>query len=382
MTRHRRPALWSFVCAILLAASAACNDPPPNATPAPDRGESSTSGSASAQTQAPSATTPAPVASGSVTAAPVADLPPADLSRGVQLDEIVAPGGVLKEGEADRILKTGEAPKVILLSSGEEPRSALSYSLKPKTKQRSTMKMDMTMKMTMAGAPSGMPDGVQLPQIVMGIDLETGDKSGDRDIQVVATVAEVKLNAKGDQQEQMATAMKAQMAAMKGLTIHSVIDDKGRSRDVKVDVPANAPPEAVQMMTQMKNSMEQMVAPLPEGDVGLGAQWQVVTRVNSGADILQWTTYTLKKRDGTKVTLDGQVKQAAASAKLSGGQLPAGMSADIQAFRSNGTGLTLLDLAALAPERGTGDVTSSLSIVAGPRSMTVDSSVKVTFTSK
>jgi hypothetical protein len=176
--------------------------------------------------------------------------------------------------------------------------------------------------------------------------------------------------------------MGAQLAAMKGLKIKSIVDPKGRARDVVVEVPKDTPAEAQQMVEQMKQSMEQMVAPLPDGDVGVGAQWQVISRVATGADILQWTTYTLVKRDGSKIELDGDVHQVAANAALSGAGLPPGVTADIQSFRSSGKGKTMLDLTTLAPILGTGDVTSSLSVAAGSKAMQVDTSVKITFAGK
>jgi hypothetical protein len=331
-----------------------------------------------------SASASAAVADASATApAPDPAAPSLLTDKGLEIDDKSAPNGVLPAGAADKILKVADPPKVVLIDAGADPKSQLVYDVKPKSKQRSTMKMDMTMRMSMAGQPQGAPGGMALPQIEIPMDLAAGDAKTDKnEIPVTVTVADVKVNPKSDQEKQMAAMMGPQLTAMKGLKIKSIIDPKGRARDVTVEAGKDSSPEAKQMIDQMKQSMEQMVAPLPDGDVGIGAKWQVITRVSSGADILQWTTYTLVKRDGDKIELDGVVRQVAATPTLSGAGMPAGMSAEIKSFRSNGTGKTKLDLGALAPESGTGDVTSSLSVSAGPNSMQVDTSVKIGFAGK
>lgn len=385
------PRTPSFIARSLLALSLAglvstgC-DEPQSAQPAADSAQPpapSSSGVASAT--APSTASAVAAVTASASSAP-ADAPPGPSAlgdKGLVIDEALAPKGILRAGEADKIMKPSDPPKVVLISSGADPKAALSYDLSPKSKQRSSMKMDMTMNMTMAGAPPSMPGGVKLPQIEMAIDMTTGDtKEANGEIPLTVLVSDVKLNAASEQEKQVAKMMGAQLAAMKGLKIKSIVDPKGRARDVVVEVPKDTPAEAQQMVEQMKQSMEQMVAPLPDGDVGVGAQWQVISRVATGADILQWTTYTLVKRDGSKIELDGDVHQVAANAALSGAGLPPGVTADIQSFRSSGKGKTMLDLTTLAPILGTGDVTSSLSVAAGSKAMQVDTSVKITFAGK
>jgi len=125
-----------------------------------------------------------------------------------------------------------------------------------------------------------------------------------------------------------------------------------------------------------------MAAPLPDEKVGVGGKWLVVTRVSSGADILQWTTYALKSKNGTKIELEAVVKQLAATGTMSGGQMPAGFEAKITNFQSGGTSLTNMDLTKLSPEKGTGEVRSIMSFSAQNQSMTVDMAMKLVFSRK
>jgi len=376
-----------FVSVVLLAlAASGCDDPAPP-TPSADSATAASSASAKSSAEASSSSSAKPVAStdpvDSNGSAADPSAPSLLTAKGLEIDEKSAPNGVLPPGAADKIIKASEPPKVVLLDAGQDPKSQLVYDVKPKSKQRSTMKMDMTMSMSMAGQPPSAPGGMALPQIEIPMDLAAGDAKTDKgEIPIVVTVADVKVNPKSEQEKQMAKMMGPQLGAMKGLKIKSLIDPKGRAHDVSVEVGKDSTPEAKQMIDQMKQSMEQMVAPLPDGDVGIGAKWQVITRVSGGADILQWTTYTLVKREDSKIELEGVVRQVAASGSLSGAGMPAGMAAEIKSFRSNGTGKTKLDLGSLAPESGIGDVTSSLSVAGGKNSMQVDTSVKITFVGK
>ncbi len=305
----------------------------------------------------------APVAGGAPTAAPV--------------DESLAVQGVLPAGVADKVLKAGEPPKVVLLSAGAEPRETLSYLLEPGVKQTTVMSMDMTMSMAPEGA--AVPQKAELPTIEMALDLSSGAKDPSGDIAITGVVGGIGIVAKPGPQEQLKGMLEPALAGIKGLSINYKVSPKGRARDVKVSMPANAPANAQQMMEQMKQSFESMVAPLPDEAIGVGAEWQVVTRVSTGADILQWTNYKLVSRNGKNIELSAVVKQLAASGVLSGGQLPPGVTAEVLAFRSNGTGSSSVELSQLAPSKGTGDVRSSITVSGGGQKMSIDTEVRIAF---
>jgi hypothetical protein len=295
--------------------------------------------------------------------------------------ESVAKNGVLLGGEADTYAKAGDTPRVVVIEPGAAPLENLSYEFTPGAKETSVMRMDMAMKMDVG---NGTMQSFPIPQIEMRFDLATAaKKEANGDIAVTGTVTEVKVNPGKDEKQQLAaTEMKKALAGINGMTMSYVVSPKGRSRDAKVDVPAGAPAEAKKIVEQMKSSLESMAAPLPEEAVGIGGKWVVVTRVAAGADILQWTTYTLKSKTGKKVELEALVKQLAATGEMAGGQMPPGTSAKITKFDSGGTGFTNMDLTRLAPENGTGDVHSVMSFAAQNQSMTVDMAMKLVFSRK
>ena len=282
--------------------------------------------------------------------------------------------GVLADGVADGILKSGALPIVKLVAPGEEPRAALSYELTEDKKQTTGMRMNLDM--TMQAGETAVPP-TKLPQIGMNVELAAGKKEAGGDIQVTGTVTKVAITANDPSEDAMTKALSPVMNGMKGMTIKYFVSSKGRARDVQVTMPPGADANATQVLEQMKQSFDSMVAPLPDEPVGVGASWVVISRLKTGADILQFTTYTLKSRKGAKVELDTAVKQLAASAALSGAGGGAG---HVTKFLSSGTGSSSLDLTSLAPDKGTATVTGSMGLEAGAMgSMAVETKVKIDF---
>ena len=56
------------------------------------------------------------------------------------------------------------------------------------------------------------------------------------------------------------------------------LSPKGRTRDVKIDLPKGLPPSAQTRIDGLDRWFEWIVAPLPIEPVGLGAKWQVISR--------------------------------------------------------------------------------------------------------
>ncbi len=291
--------------------------------------------------------------------------------------------GILGAAAADKIIKVGSKPIVKLLQTGSEPREKLAYMLDKGSKAPLQMSMDMTMSMKMAGQ-SIPPTAV--PQMVMGLDMSVADKNGAGDAKIDALLSSVGLSPKGPTQEMMAEQIRPQIEGMKGLTMGYWVSPTGFVRDVKLDVPAGFPPQAQQMLSGMNQSFESMVAPLPDKEIGIGASWEVVTRiVSSGADLVQFAVYTLKERNGTKASLDIVVKQLAAKETINAPGMPAGASAKLTAFSSQGAGSNRIDMKMIAPDTGKMDVESamdlSVSVGASPAQQTsVNTKLSVQFT--
>ena len=291
--------------------------------------------------------------------------------------------GILAPGEADKILAIGAKPSVKLMSPGAEPRAPLAYELEKGSKHKLGMGMDMLMSIQMG--QQAIP-ATSIPRIVMGLDMLVAEKGPQGDWRVDATLDRASLEPKGDQQKAIADQMLPSINGMKGLRMDYWVTPKGHVRDVKLNLPEGFPPQAQQMLQGMNQSFESMMAPLPEDAVGIGAQWEVVTRVaSSGADLLQFATYTLKKKTGSKALLEVTVKQLAAKATITAPGLPPGTLARLKAFRSEGAGTNEIDTKSVAPENGKMLVKSGMTLevsgAGGPaQDTTMETTLTVTFT--
>ena len=120
--------------------------------------------------------------------------------------------------------------------------------------------------------------------------------------------------------------------------------------------------------------------------VGIGAKWQVVNRVASGgADLLQSSIYTLKSRNGAKVSLELTLAQYAAGDTIKPPGMPAGVSAKVSSFNSGGTGTSQIDTGTVAPDAGSLSLKTSMTITvdgagAAGEETSVDTTTKVAIT--
>lgn len=353
----------------------------PASAPAP----AETAAAAPAAPQAaPEKAAAAPAEPASKTAAPaaVAAAPAAAATAGKGAGALPkAPGGILAPGEADRLIKPGARPVVKLIDAGAAPQTDLAYAF-VKSQQAMGVRLDMSMGMSVGGTP--LP-AAPVPRVVMLLDVGAGDRGQDGDYQVDGTVRSIDVEAKGAAQEQLAGALRPQLATVKGLGMTHFVSPKGHMHGLSMKLPPDLPPESQQMLAGMSQSFESMVAPLPDSPVGPGARWQVVTRVNSaGADIVQFATYTLKARAGNLITLDVKLDQLASSASIAAPGMPPGVTAKLRAFSSGGSGSSRLDLTSVAPASGKMTIKSSMDIdlAGGPAGAGAQSRVDMTMTAE
>ena len=305
-----------------------------------------------AATAEASATTASATASAKPTAAGVA---PIALPK--------ATNGVIAAGLADKLLPSGAAALVRLLEPGAEPRADLSYGIARGPSPKLGMAMDMAVRMS-AG---GQKNEAKLPRMAMTLDGSADEKSDTNEWKILAHLIGITIDGKGEQAQQIAAAMRPQVEAMKGLGISYWLNPKGRVRDVKVELPKGFPAAARTLVEGLNQSFESMVAPLPREPVGLGAKWQVVSRMAaSGADLLQSATYTLKARDGEHATLDVTMTQLSASDTINAPNSPPGQVTRVKSFSSGGTGTTRISTASAVPEGGVTAMKTAMTITASP----------------
>jgi hypothetical protein len=350
----------------------ACDRDKPAPSPAPDDvvAKEAPPGTPASASAAGAAELPAPADVPAVppSASPsAADSAPAastnPVAAGKTLGELRMPpaaNGILAPGAADRLLPTGRPPIVKLVDAGALPRQAMSYALEKGRSQGIALALDMTLSLTSGG--QAIPS-TTVPRLTMLLDLATADQNAKGDYRIDAKLNKVTVDPKGPAQEQIATALRSHLGAMAGLGMGYWVTPQGLVHDLKIDVPPDFPAQAQQMLSGMNQSVESMVAPLPAEPVGVGARWQVMTRVTSaGADLLQLSTYELTARDGAKLSLKVGLTQLAASAALPVPGAGGDLSARLEAFRSGGSGTSEIDTTRVAPRAGEMTLESKMTV--------------------
>lgn len=267
--------------------------------------------------------------------------------------------GILGKGEADKFVKAGGRPVVRLIDAGAEPRTIASYAIAKGAAKPLQMGMDLEMSMESGGMK--LP-ATKMPRMNLIFNFNTGDGAGT-EWPVDGKLSKITIDPKGAAQDQIAAALRPQLGSLEGLGMNYFVDQKGRIRDVKITLPPALPPMAGQMMSGMTQSVESMTSPLPDEAIGVGAKWEVFSRiVANGADLLQIATFTLDKRDGGVLTLDAGVRQYAAKDAINPPGMPPGAVARLTSYQCQGGGKPVFDMADVAPKSGSMSINSTMSI--------------------
>jgi hypothetical protein len=381
-----------LACAAAVMLATACE--PSGSTSAASSGASTTAPSASvdAPARGPATTTAASAATAAAPPSAEPGAPPAEPGRSAR-PSAAAPAvdgdfpavpatGILAAGVADKVLAAGRAPTVRLVTAGAEPRAPIAYALTKGATVPFGMALDMTMGVKTS---SRAVQPTAIPRLALGLDLTTTDVDASGDAHVDAKLTRAAAEPKGAEQEAMAKALDPALAALRGFSMSYRVGPTGRIHDLVAKAPPDAPQGAQQVLGGVSQSFESMVAPLPSEPVGVGARWRVVTRVTAaGPDLLQLATYTLASRDGQSLGLDVTLTQVAASDVVKTPGMPDTVTARLKSFRSSGKGSTTVDLASVAPIKGSMSVESSMDveIATGPgpgQRTSADSTMRVEY---
>jgi hypothetical protein len=154
------------------------------------------------------------------------------------------------------------------------------------------------------------------------------------------------------------------VAQVRGAKLKTTVDARGSHSAFTVEATTRRP-ELAQTFEQLKQSMENFVTPLPEGELGVGARWVVIDRLTTATDIIQIRDVTLKARDGARIEIDVRIEQIAASDKLAGAGPAGGKTPDVSSLESSGKAAFKLDLERLGPEEGQSDVATVMFLTSG-----------------
>ncbi|MHC4537188.1 MAG: hypothetical protein ACYS6K_24845, partial [Planctomycetota bacterium] len=166
----------------------------------------------------------------------------------------------------------GAETTVKLLDAGAEPRTALRYKFQANQSEKIVMEMSMAMAMETGGQKQ--PE-TQVPVTQMTMTIDSKEVSAEGNLHYEFELEQVEVLPKPGINPAMVNAMKQKTSSMQGMRGSATVTSRGFTKDNEIKLPAGIDPQMKQSIDNMKQSMNQMSAPLPEEPVGIGARWQV-----------------------------------------------------------------------------------------------------------
>lgn len=315
------------------------------------------------------ATDAAPPAVTSAASPPTAST--ADAGAGLTLPDAI--DGILEANKADAVVALGKPPVVRVLDAGREPRRALRYAFAEGTKQVVDMRMGLELEVRGVGA--GEPKQA-VPDVVFRLELTAKEKTAAGESKIEGSIVKVSVEPKGDSERALAARFEPTLRGLHGMRFSYVCSPDGRLHDVETAAGSKTDVNTLQMLEQLKQSFDSIVAPLPSEPLGEGARWQALSRVRAGADVLQLTTFTLAHLKGNEMELTSVLDQVAATRTIT----MSGVTGTLKEFKSSGKSAMTSDLTKLAPSRLQGGLDGHVvSNVPGVGSMTVDTKLDLQF---
>jgi hypothetical protein len=256
---------------------------------------------------------------------------------------------------------------VKLITPGAEPRRAMRYSVPAGYKGLMTMKMSM--EMSSAALPMALPPiGME-----MGVDIALVSVAPSGDMTVSMTIAKAAVDSTVD--PTIAGAMQAGLAGIVGLKGTAVMTNRGVTKSVNLDLDKIKDPAMSQALSQVSQSVENMLAPFPEEPLGVGARWAALTATNAnGMSMFTRTEYELTAVTASSMTLRVKTEATAPQQNIVNPALPAEVQMTLESLKSTGTGTGTVPLNSLIPTMTT-DMTMAMSMIINAAGQTLPMSM-------
>lgn len=135
----------------------------------------------------------------------------------------------------------------------------------------------------------------------------------------------------------------ASFARLEGLRGSYTVDSRGRISDFELEAPKDPARQTAGAVDNLKRLQALLSIPLPEEQVGVGAQWSLFETIDEPRPLAQRTTYEVTKAKGSKVEVSMKVDQMNQTVDLEG-------TVKLLGTNGTGTGAASFDLASLTPK--------------------------------
>ncbi|HEU5057824.1 MAG TPA: hypothetical protein VFU21_14935 [Kofleriaceae bacterium] len=250
---------------------------------------------------------------------------------------------------ADRAAPPAEV-RVEIIQAGRGPRRALRYLFRPDRLGVMSTFFDMDI-----GYRTGEGAMIHTPSPPMEMDLELTAMSVERGVARVThriSRLDVVTSASDATDESTRAAVRQRLQPMVGMTGTMAMDDRGRLLELSWNMPDNLAPEIRATLENFSRSGGDMVVPLPEEPVGVGAEWYAVKETPfMGIKMANTSRVKVLALDGDRVTLSYSTDISAGAQPFAFPGLPQGTTAELRSCDGSGSSEIDLDLGWMAPTR-------------------------------
>lgn len=239
--------------------------------------------------------------------------------------------------------------RVVLIEEGEGVKQEL--RLRPEVGETQTLNVAVKMNIETFFGGMSMPS---VPDMTTKLTIESVitdvKENGDIEAEFVYTDMTVLPGETIEIPPEVTEAMNAELASLIGAKGTVLIDDRGRTQSIRLDLAENVNPMFENTVDQLMASLENISSPFPEEAVGVGAVWQIEQGMNvNGLELDQTAIYTLENRTEDTITLSMVIDQTADEQKFTPLGLPIDIEVDLVSLESTGTGNLTMNLTQLFP---------------------------------
>lgn len=194
-----------------------------------------------------------------------------------------------------------EPPDLQMVSAGNAPRKLLRYHIPKGTSQALEVTIDMSLTAGEMGGP--------VPTIVMSLLLAAEDVALDGSMKIHTTIVEVTAHDRAESKIP-ASALAGPMEAMKGIALTSTLSPNGRMSKAQVEGGKQLPADVATQLNALTASFENVVMPLPNEPIGVGAVWRSSRELaQNGMKLTTVNTFNVIAITGDKIeyTLESEV---------------------------------------------------------------------------
>ena len=204
---------------------------------------------------------------------------------------------------------------VQLLSPGRGERAPVRLQLRQGSTESGRIEIRLRMGMSMGGRSIPPQDN---PPIRMTLQTRVTDVACDGSMRYSFECTGVEIVG-GD--PQLRAALEPALAPLSNMEGWAIIDPRGRTLAADFQLPGATGPTA-QMRDQMQSTITQLMPPLPEEPIGVGARWRTEQDVNTDFSFHQTTEFELLSRRGNTVRIRATVQQHADAQDLPAQAVP------------------------------------------------------------